>query len=177
LRKRTNTKNNLPFYRKNEQIRANEVRLIDNEDKQIGVVSLREAFELAREKELDLVEIAPQAKPPVVKIVDYSKFLYYLNKKKKEEKKNTKTSTTKQLRFGPFIGEHDLEIKLKKAREFLNDGDKVKFAVKFAGRQITKRNLGEIVLNKVLTELEDVAKQEREMRMEGRQLVVIVTKK
>jgi len=177
LRKRTNTKNNLPFYRKNEQIRANEVRLIDNEDKQIGVVSLREAFELAREKELDLVEIAPQAKPPVVKIVDYSKFLYYLSKKKKEEKKNTKTSTTKQLRFGPFIGEHDLEIKLKKAREFLNDGDKVKFAVKFAGRQITKRNLGEIVLNKVLTELEDVAKQEREMRMEGRQLVVIVTKK
>lgn len=177
MRKRTNTKNNLPFYRKNEQIRATEVRLIDNEDKQIGVVSLREAFELAREKELDLVEIAPQAKPPVVKIVDYSKFLYYLNKKKKEEKKNTKTSTTKQLRFGPFIGEHDLEIKLKKAREFLNDGDKVKFAVKFAGRQITKRNLGEIVLNKVLTELEDVAKQEREMRMEGRQLVVIVTKK
>lgn len=177
MRKRTNTKNNLPFYRKNEQIRANEVRLIDNEDKQIGVVSLREAFELAREKELDLVEIAPQAKPPVVKIVDYSKFLYYLSKKKKEEKKNTKTSTTKQLRFGPFIGEHDLEIKLKKAREFLNDGDKVKFAVKFAGRQITKRNLGEIVLNKVLTELEDVAKQEREMRMEGRQLVVIVTKK
>lgn len=177
MRKRTNTKSNLPFYKRNEQIRANEVRLIDSEDKQIGVVSLKEALELAREKELDLVEIAPQAKPPVVKVIDYSKFLYYLSKKKKEEKKNTKTSTTKQLRFGPFIGEHDLEIKLKKAREFLNDGDKVKFAVKFAGRQITKRNLGEQVLNKVLTSLEDVAKQEREMRMEGRQLVVIITKK
>lgn len=177
MRKRINTKSNLPFYRRNEQIRATEVRLIDSDDKQIGVVSLIDALKQARERDMDLVEIAPQAKPPVAKIVDYSKFLYYLSKKKKEEKRNTKTSTTKQLRFGPFIGEHDLEIKLKKAREFLNDGDKVKFAVKFTGRQITKRNLGELVLNKVLTELEDVAKQEKEMRMEGRQLVVIVTKK
>lgn len=178
MRKKTNfNRNNLPFYRKNEQIRANEVRLIDSEDKQVGVMSIREALEMAREKELDLVEIAPQAKPPVVKVIDFSKFLYYLNKKKKEEKKNTKTSTTKQLRFGPFIGEHDLEIKLKKAREFLADGDKVKFAVKFSGRQITKKDLGEQVLNKVLVSLEDVAKQEREMRMEGRQLVVIVSKK
>lgn len=177
MRKRTNTKNNLPFYRKNEQIRAREVRLIDSEDKQIGVMSISQALELAREKELDLVEIAPAANPPVVKVVDFSKFLYYLNKKKKEERKNTKTSQTKQIRFGPFIGEHDLEIKLKKAREFLTEGDKVKFAVKFAGRQITKKNLGEQVLLKVLANLEDIAKQEREMRMEGRQLVVIVSKK
>lgn len=138
---------------------------------------ISEAIELARKEELDLVEIAPAATPPVVKIIDFSKFLYYLNKKKKEEKKNTKTSQTKQIRFGPFIGEHDLEIKLKKAREFLDDGDKVKFAVKFAGRQITKKELGEQVLSKVLVSLEDVAKQEREMRMEGRQLVVIVSKK
>ena len=177
MRKRNNTKSNLPFYRKNEQIRAQSVRLIDSEDKQIGVMSLTEAFEHAREQELDLVEIAPAAKPPVVKVIDYSKFLYYLSKKKKEEKKNTKTSQTKQLRFGPFIGEHDLEIKLKKAREFLEDGDKVKFAVKFAGRQITKKELGEQVLNRILADLDEVAKQEREMRMEGRQLVVIVTKK
>jgi len=177
LRRKTNKRNNLPFYRKNEQIRAREVRLIDSEDKQIGVMAILEALEMAREKELDLVEIAPQAKPPVVKIIDFSKFLYHLNKKKKEEKKNTKTSQTKQIRFGPFIGEHDLAIKLKKAREFLAEGDKVKFAVRFAGRQITKKELGERVLNKVLDSLEDVAKQEREMRMEGRQLVVIITKK
>ncbi len=140
-------------------------------------MSLSEAFSMAREKELDLVEIAPQAKPPVVKIIDFSKFLYYLNKKKKEEKKNTKTSQTKQIRFGPFIGEHDLEIKLKKARAFLEDGDKVKFAVRFAGRQITKKELGGQVLKKVLLNLDDIAKQEKEMRMEGRQLVVILTKK
>ncbi len=177
MRRKTNKRNNLPFYRKNEQIRAREVRLIDSEDKQIGVMAILEALEMAREKELDLVEIAPQAKPPVVKIIDFSKFLYHLNKKKKEEKKNTKTSQTKQIRFGPFIGEHDLAIKLKKAREFLAEGDKVKFAVRFAGRQITKKELGERVLNKVLDSLEDVAKQEREMRMEGRQLVVIITKK
>jgi len=177
LRKRTNTQNKLPFYRKNNQIRAQEVRLIDNEDKQIGIMSLSDAFKLAQEKELDLVEIAPSAKPPVVKIIDFSKFIYYLNKKKKEEKKNTKTSQTKQIRFGPFIGEHDLDIKLKKARGFLDDGDKVKFAVKFAGRQITKKELGEQVLNKVLQSLDDVAKAEKEMRMEGRQLVVILTKK
>ncbi len=177
MRKRTNTQNKLPFYRKNNQIRAQEVRLIDNEDKQIGIMSLSDAFKLAQEKELDLVEIAPSAKPPVVKIIDFSKFIYYLNKKKKEEKKNTKTSQTKQIRFGPFIGEHDLDIKLKKARGFLDDGDKVKFAVKFAGRQITKKELGEQVLNKVLQSLDDVAKAEKEMRMEGRQLVVILTKK
>lgn len=140
-------------------------------------MSLSEAMQIASEKELDLVEIAPSATPPVVKVIDFSKFLYYLSKKKKEEKKNTKTSQTKQIRFGPFIGEHDLEIKLKKARGFLDDGDKVKFAVKFAGRQITKKNLGELVLNKVLDNLEDVAKPEREMKMEGRQLVIILTKK
>ncbi len=177
MRKKSNTQNKLPFYKRNQQIRANEVRLIDNEDKQIGIMSLSEAFSMAREKELDLVEIAPQAKPPVVKIIDFSKFLYYLNKKKKEEKKNTKTSQTKQIRFGPFIGEHDLEIKLKKARAFLQDGDKVKFAVRFAGRQITKKELGGQVLKKVLLNLDDIAKQEKEMRMEGRQLVVILTKK
>lgn len=177
MRRKTNIQTRQLFYRKNDQIRAPQVRVIDSNARQIGVMSINEARELAREKELDLVEIAPQAKPPVVKIIDFSKFLYQLNKKKKEEKKSTKTSQTKQVRFGPFIGEHDLEIKLKKAREFLNDGDKVKFAVKFAGRQITKKNLGEEVLNRVLASLEDVAKQEKEMRMEGRQLVVIVTKK
>ena len=177
MRKRNNTQSRLPFFKKNEQIRAKEVRLIDSEDKQIGIMSLSEAMEIAAEKELDLVEIAPQAAPPVVKVIDFSKFLYYLSKKKKEEKKNTKTSQTKQIRFGPFIGEHDLEIKLKKARGFLDDGDKVKFAVKFAGRQITKKNLGEEVLNKVLISLDDVAKPEREMKMEGRQLVIILTKK
>ena len=177
MRKRNNTQSRLPFFKKNEQIRAREVRLIDHEDKQIGIMSLSEAMQIASEKELDLVEIAPSATPPVVKVIDFSKFLYYLSKKKKEEKKNTKTSQTKQIRFGPFIGEHDLEIKLKKARGFLDDGDKVKFAVKFAGRQITKKNLGELVLNKVLDNLEDVAKPEREMKMEGRQLVIILTKK
>lgn len=178
MKRKSNTqKNKLPFYRKNDQIRAKEVRLIDSEDKQVGVMGIEEARLKAQENNLDLVEVAPAAQPPVVKIIDFSKFLYQLNKKKKEEKKNSKTSQTKQIRFGPFIGEHDLEIKLKRAREFLAEGDKVKFAVKFAGRQITKKELGEKVLNEILERLEDVAKQEREMRMEGRQLVVIVTKR
>lgn len=152
------------------------MRLIDKDAKQLGVLSIEEARKIAEEQGVDLVEVAPLAKPPVVKVIDYSKFLYQLKKKKQEEKKGSKTSQTKQIRFGPFIGEHDLAVKLKKAREFLADGDKVKFAIKFAGRQITKKELGEATMNRVLESIQDVAKVEREMHMEGRQLVVIVTK-
>lgn len=175
---RTNNRqqhNNI-FYRRNHQIRAEVVRLIDKDAKQLGVMPIGEARKIAEEQGVDLVEVAPLAKPPVVKVIDYSKFLYQLKKKRQEEKTGSKTSQTKQLRFGPFIGEHDLEIKLKKAKEFLADGDKVKFAIKFSGRQITKKELGEATMNKVLERLADVAKIEREMHMEGRQLVIIVTK-
>ncbi len=165
-----------PFYRINHQIRAREVRLLDSEGKQIGVMSIDEARKLSDEQELDLVEIAPMAKPPVARLIDYSKFLYQLKKKKQEEKKKSVTSETKQIRMGPFIGDHDLDIKVKRAKEFFDDGDKVKFEVRFRGREFTKKELGEQVLRKVITKLEDVAKVEREPHMEGRQMVTILSR-
>lgn len=164
------------FYRRNHQIRAAQVRVIDAEAKQIGVLALSEALKMAEEQEIDLVEVAPLAKPPVVKLIDYSKFLYQLKKKKQEEKKGAKTSETKQIRFGPFIGEHDLDIKIKKAKEFLEDGDKVKFTVRYTGRQMAHQEVGRRVLEQVIVKLGDLAKIEREMKMEGRQLNMFVTK-
>ncbi len=164
------------FYRRNGQIRARTIRLLGEDGKQIGVVPLSEALELAREKELDLVEIAPTAEPPVARIIDYSKFLYQLKKKKQVEKRSAKSSETKQIQFGPFIDEHDLEIKLKRAREFFEDGNKVKFAVKFRGRQITRKEMGEQVLQKVKEKLAEAAKVERDTHMEGRQMILLMTK-
>lgn len=166
-----------PFYRRNEQIRAQSVRVIDSEGKSLDVMDLASAKALAKAKGVDLVEIAPAAKPPVVKIIDYSKFLYQLKKKKRAEKRGTKTSETKQIRMTPFIGEHDLDIKLKKAREFLLDGDKVKFGVRFTYRTMHRKDLGRVVLLKIIEKLGDIAKVEREMHEEGRQLVMLVVKK
>lgn len=163
-------------YRINEQIAASSLRLLDQDGKQVGIVTRFEALQLARERELDLVEVAPAAKPPVAKIIDYSKFLYQLKKKKQEEKKSTKVSETKQIRLGPFTQDHDLDVKLKRAKEFLEDGDKVKFLVRFAGRAITKQELGRNLLTKAVERLGELAKVEREMHMEGRQMIMVVTK-
>ena len=121
MRKRPNNQNKQPFFRINHQIRAREVRLLDHENKQIGIMPFDDARRLSDEQVLDLVEIAPQAQPPVVKLIDYSKFLYQLKKKQQEEKKKSVTSETKQIRMGPFIGEHDLDIKVKRAKEFFED--------------------------------------------------------
>lgn len=164
------------FYRRNHLISAEQIRLLDSAGKQIGVVSKQEGLRLAGEQGVDLVEIGPNAVPPVVKLIDYSKFLYQLKKKKQEEKKNTSTSETKQIQLRPFIGEHDLGIKLKKAEEFIKDGDKVKFVLKFRGREITKKELGEAVMKKVIEKLAEVAKVEREMQMEGRQMIMVMSK-
>lgn len=165
-----------PFYRINHQIRAREVRLLNSTGEQIGVMSIEDARKLSDEQELDLVEVAPMAKPPVARLIDYSKFLYQLKKKKQEEKKKSVTSETKQIRMGPFIGDHDLEIKVRRAKDFLEDGDKVKFIVRFRGREFTKKELGENVLKKVITKLEEIAKVEREPHMEGRQMVTILSR-
>lgn len=175
MRKGNNYKSNVR-YRINEQISASSLRLLDQDGKQVGVVTRQEALQSARDQELDLVEVAPAAKPPVAKIIDYRKFLYQLKKKKQEEKKSTKISETKQIRLGPFTQDHDLDVKLKRAREFLEDGDKVKFLVRFAGRAITKQELGRNLLAKVIERLGELAKVEREMHMEGRQMIMIVSK-
>lgn len=175
MRKNTRPTTNV-FYRRNYQIKASEVRVIDDKAGLIGIMPLKEALFKADELGVDLVEIAPLAKPPVAKLIDFSKFLYQLKKKKQEEKKGAKRSETKQIRFGPYIGEHDLDIKVKKAKDFLTDGDKVKFAVRFTGRQMGRTDIGAGVLKTVIEKLGEIAKVEREMHMEGRQMIMMVTK-
>lgn len=164
------------FYRKNYQIRASEVRVLDDKGEMIGIMPIREALQKAEELGIDLVEVAPLAKPPVAKLIDFSKFLYQLKKKKQEEKKGAKGSETKQIRFGPFIGEHDLDIKLKRAKEFLTDGNKVKFSVRFTGRQMGHQEIGRQKLDAVLEKLGELAKVEREAKMEGRQMTMMVAR-
>ena len=176
MRKGNKFKRNFVSYRINHEIQAPTVRLLDDRGTQIGVVPLSEARKLSEEQTLDLVEVAPKAVPPVVKIIDYNKFLYQLKKKKQEEKKHASVSETKQVQFGPFIDEHDLGIKLLRAREFIGDGDKVRFVVKFRGREMTKQNLGRDILNDVIIKMGDIAKVEQDMKMEGRQLVMVMSK-
>ena len=166
---------NRKFYRINERIYANTMRVLDLNGKQIGVLSKYEALKKARNEGLDLVEIAPLASPPVAKIINFNKFIYQEEKKKKEEKKKSKTSETKELRLGPFIDDHDFMVIMKRAREFLGDGNKVRFVVKFAGRQITHPEFGEKTLERTVDELSDISKIERERHFEGRQLIVILS--
>ncbi|MEK7572956.1 MAG: translation initiation factor IF-3 [Patescibacteria group bacterium] len=166
---------NRKFYRINERIFASTMRVLDKDGKQIGVLSKYEALRKAREENLDLVEIAPMASPPVAKIIDFNKFIYQEEKKKKEEKRKSKASETKELRLGPFIDNHDFMVVMKRGREFLGDGNKVRFVVKFAGRQITHPEFGEKTLERAIAELSDISKIEREKHFEGRQLIVILS--
>ena len=166
---------NRKFYRVNERIFSSTLRVLESGGKQLGILSRFSALEKAKKLGLDLVEIAPNAKPPVAKIIDFKKFLYQEEKKKKEEKKKSKRSETKELRLGPFVNEHDLMVVLRKARGFLEDGNKVKFVVKFAGRQITHPEFGERILEKTIEFLSGVSKIEREKHFEGRQLIVILS--
>ncbi len=168
-------KDNRRFYRINERIFASQLRVLDNEGKQIGVLSKFEALEKARAEELDLVEIAPSAKPPVAKIIDFNKFLYQEEKKKKEEKKKAKVSETKEVRLGPFMNEHDLDVMVRRTREFIGDGDKVRLVVKFIGRQIVHPEFGQQTLQKVLAAVSDISKTERDAHFEGKQLITIIS--
>ncbi len=168
-------KDDRKFYRTNERIFATELRVLDSEGKQIGVLSKFEALNLAREQGLDLVEIAPMAKPPVAKLIDFKKFLYQEEKKKREEKRNAKTSETKEVRLGPFMGDNDLSVMVQRARDFLQNGDKVRLVVSFSGRQITHPEFGHRTLDKALDMLSDISKVDRERRLEGRKLIVLIS--
>jgi translation initiation factor IF-3 len=165
---------NRKFHRVNERIFALELRVLDSEGKQIGILSKFEALKAARSQGLDLVEIAPQAKPPVAKIVDFKKFLYQEERKKREEKKKAKVSETKEVRLGPFMSENDLGVMIKRAREFLEDGNKVRFVVFFAGRQITHPEFGHRVLDRAISDLSDISKVERERHLEGKKLIILI---
>jgi len=176
LRKGNNFKRNFVSYRINHQIQAPTVRLLDEKGNQIGVLSVSDARQQAQDAGLDLVEVAPKAVPPVVKIIDYNKFLYQLKKKKQEEKKHAHVSETKQVQFGPFIDDHDLGIKLTRAREFIGDGDKVRFVIKFRGREMTKQDLGRGVMARVTEKMSDISKVEQNIKMEGRQMIMVMSR-
>lgn len=163
------------FYRTNERIFASELRVLDAENKQVGILSKAEALQRAKDEGLDLVEVASQAKPPVAKIIDFKKFLYQEEKKKREEKRKAKVSETKEIRLGPFMSDNDLQVMIRRGREFIEDGDKVKLVLKFRGRQITHPEFGKEIVNKTIVALNDVSKVDREAHFEGNQLIALLS--
>lgn len=165
----------MKFYRLNQYIQAPKLRVIDSEGKQIGLISKEEALAKAKQTGLDLVEIAPQANPPVAKIVDFQKFKYEESKKERGSKKSSDGSL-KELWLSPRIAEHDLKVRLDRAREFLKEGHKVKLTVKFKGREMAHPELGHAVLKQALSNLGESVSVERESRFEGRNLSVILVK-
>jgi len=161
----------------NRQIRAKEVQLIGENGEKLGIVSLSEALEKAEEKNLDLVLVAPNAKPVVCKIMNYGKYKFEQAKKEKEAKKKQKILEIKEIRVTPNIEEHDFGFKLKNLRKFLTDGNKVKITVRFRGREINNSKAGEVVLNKFIENLEDIATVEKKPKLEGRNMFTILAKK
>ena len=152
----------------NEQIRVREVRLIDDEGEQKGIVPTIEALRMAKEQELDLVEVAPQANPPVCKILDYGKYRFEREKKLRDSKKNQKQLKLKEIRMQPKIGSGDLDFKSKHIQEFLTEGNKVKVTIRFRGRELAHTELGYDVLKEVLKRLNDEYVIEKQPAMEGR---------
>lgn len=158
----------------NEEIRDKEVRLIDSEGQQLGVVPLQKALETAEEKGLDLVNISPKATPPVCKIMDYGKFRFEQAKRDKEAKKNQRIVEVKEIRFSPKIDVHDFEVKAKNAIKFLGGGDKVKVTVRFRGREMAHTQIGLELLRKFAETCGEVATVEKEPKLEGRQMIMFL---
>ena len=161
----------------NEEIRAKEVQLIGDNGEKLGVLSLNNALEKAQEKNLDLVLVAPNVNPPVCKIMNYGKYKFEQAKKEKEAKKKQKVLEVKELRVTPNIEEHDFGFKCKNARKFIEDGNKVKITVRFRGREVNNSKAGEVVLQKFIDALEDVAMVEKQPKLEGKNMFTILAKK
>ena len=161
----------------NEGIRAREVRLIDANGEQLGVKSRQEALDLAQNVNLDLVLVAPQAKPPVCRIMNYGKYRYEQQKKEKEARKKQKTINIKEIRLSPNIEEHDFNTKLRNARKFLQKGDKVKASIRFRGRAITHSELGRDILERMASKCEDLATLETKPKMDGRNMFLMLAPK
>ena len=160
--------------RLNEEIRVRQVRLIDENGAQCGVVDTDTALSMAREKGLDLVEVAPEAKPPVCKILDFGKFKYLQKKKEHDARRKQHQVVIKEIRVRPKIDVHDLETKMKHGREFLEEGDKLQVNMLFRGREMAFRDLGMAVMQKIKEGLSDVSKVEREPRQEGNRMIMIL---
>jgi len=161
----------------NEQIRDREVRLIGEHGEQLGIMSAKEAQKLAREAELDLVKIAPAAKPPVCKIIDYGKYRYEMARKEKEARRKQKTVEVKEIRLSPNIDENDVNTKITNARKFITKGNKVKVTLRFRGREMAHMQANRFILEDFAKQLEDVAIIDRPIKQEGRSLTLFLTEK
>ncbi|MCU6761363.1 translation initiation factor IF-3 [Brotonthovivens ammoniilytica] len=161
----------------NEQIRDKEVRLIGTNGEQLGIMSSREAYRLAQEAELDLVKIAPTAKPPVCKIIDYGKYRYELARKEKEAKKKQKTVEVKEVRLSPNIETNDLNTKMNAARKFISKGNKVKVTLRFRGREMAHVQNSRHILDDFAKELSDISTVEKAPKLEGRSMSMVLAEK
>lgn len=163
--------------RTNERIRVREVRLIDEKGEQIGVMPTRDALNIATERNLDLVEVAPNANPPVCRLIDYGRFRYEQTKRERESRKAQKIVSLKEVRMRPKIDEHDLMVKGRAAERFLSEGDKVKMSVVFRGRELAHTDIGKDLLDRMADELSTVATVDQPPKMEGKSMVMVLAKR
>lgn len=161
----------------NEQIRDKEVRLVGEDGEQLGIMTSKDALRVAKEANLDLVKIAPTAKPPVCKIVDYGKYRYELARKEKEAKKKQKVTDIKEIRISPNIDDNDLNTKASQARKFISKGDKVKIALRFRGREMAHVGSSKEILDTFFAQLQDIAVIEKPAKLEGRSMIMILSEK
>ena len=162
-------------FRHNHQIRISPIRLINSDDEQLGIVSTSDALRMATEASMDLVEVAPNARPPVCKIMDYGKWRYQQQKKEDKSRASNKGGQLKELKFKTVkIGDHDLQIKINHAKEFLKGGNKVQFTLQFRGREMAHQELGRAIFKKIKDELFFVSKIERDAKMEGRRMTLVL---
>lgn len=161
----------------NEQIRDREIRVIGEDGEQLGIMSAKDAIKLAEERELDLVKISPNAIPPVCKIMNFGKFKFEQAKKDKEAKKNQKVTTVKEIRLSATIDTHDIEVKAKNAVKFLSSGDKVKVSIRFKGRQLSHKEIGNAVMDSFFKLVEEVGTIEKPARIDGKSMIMIVAPK
>ncbi len=159
----------------NEEIRDREVRVVDQNGEQLGVMSGRDALALAEERQLDLVKIAPQARPPVCKLMDYGKYRFEQSKKEREFRKNQKVITVKEVRLSATIEDHDIDVKFKNAVKFLKDGNKVKVTIRFRGRQITHSDIGRQVMNEFADRIKEYGTVDKAPQMEGRSMIMFIS--
>ena len=161
----------------NEQIRDREVRLIGDDGEQLGIMTSRDAQQIADEKKLDLVKISPTAKPPVCKIMNYSKFRFEQSKKEKEARKKQRTVDIKELRLSPNIDKHDIDVKLRKAIKFLKEGDKVKITIRFRGRELGRTDIAHVILNQFAQDVSEYGNIEKAPKMEARSMAMFLSPK
>ena len=167
-------KSKIEIPRTNHRIRSLDVQVISSAGENLGILPTKKAVAMAKEERLDLIEISPNANPPVCKIMDIGKYKYDMQKKASKAKKNQKTASLKELKLRPGTEIHDYNFKIKNAKKFLTKGDKVKFTVKFKGREMQHTELGKELMNKIIDETKDIAKVESHPKFEGKQMVMII---